>query len=79
MSMESMQTLLWRGALDRVFLADVLDSPGTALLEYDLTPVEFTALAGTRARSLVDIALTVEALRRGEPLAHAERELALTG
>ena len=79
MSIESMQSLLWRGVIDREFLNAVLDSPQSALLQYDLTSTEYSALTGTRARSLVDIALTVEALRRGEPLATPEGALALTG
>jgi hypothetical protein len=79
MSLESMQSLLWRGVIDREFLTNVLDSPQTALLEYDLTPAEYAALSGTRSRSIVDIAHTVEALRRGEPLTAPEGVLALTG
>jgi hypothetical protein len=79
MSNESLQTVLWRSALDRAYLAEVLHSPHTALQDYDLAPAEFTAMTSMRAHTLVDLALTVEALRRGDPLAANERELALVG
>lgn len=77
MSMQSMQTILWRGASDREFLNLLLEAPGAALSEYDLSPPERAALVQTPARSLTDFAVTVEAWRRGEPLPIATRELAL--
>lgn len=79
MSMQTMQTILCRGAVDRAFLASLLDTPHAALQEYDLSPDELALLADTPARSLTDLAATVETWRRGGPFGASVRELALAG
>jgi hypothetical protein len=77
--MQTLQLILCRGAVDRAFLGELLDSPSEALREYDLTSREFAVLAESSARSLVDLAVAVEAYRRGEPARANVRELALVG
>jgi hypothetical protein len=79
MSMQSMQNILWRGATDSAFLRGVLDNPREVLRRFDLTPGEVDALADAAPRSLVDLAETVEAWWRGEPVFTPARELALAG
>jgi hypothetical protein len=77
MSMQTMQTILWRGATDRSFLRTLLDTPREALREFDLTSHEVDALAGNSPASLTELAATVEAYRRGDPLPTRTAELAL--
>lgn len=79
MSMQNLQAILCRSAVDRAFLGELLTAPYEALREYDLSPVEFGVLAHHGARSLADLAVAVEAHRRGEPVAAPVRELALAG
>jgi triphosphoribosyl-dephospho-CoA synthetase len=77
MSMQTMQTILWRGATDRSFLRTLLDAPREALQEFDLASHEVDALADRSHGSLADLAATVEAYRRGDPLPSRTTELAL--
>lgn len=79
MSMDTMQLILCRGAVDHGFLTALLDAPHEALQAYDLAPDEIAVLAGTPASSLRDLAAAVEAWRRGETAAMPVRELALAG
>lgn len=79
MSMQAMQQILCRGAVDRGFLNSLLEAPYQALAEFELSTDERTVLAESPARSLVDLAQAVEVWRRGEPLGISVRELALAG
>ncbi len=78
MSVQTMQQILCRGAVDRAFLAALLAAPERALAEYELSAEERAVLLSGAPRSLVDLAAAVEAWRRGEPVP-AARELALAG
>jgi hypothetical protein len=77
MSMQTMQTVLWRAVVDRQFQAILLSQPAEAVREYDLDAVEASILTVGSSRSLADLAVAVEAWRRGEPAEAAMRELAL--
>lgn len=77
MSMQTMQSILCRGAVDQSFMAELLAAPHRALQEYDLDAAEMGLLTG--ARSLHELATRVEDWRTGR-LAYApvrEQKLAL--
>jgi hypothetical protein len=77
--MQTLQLILCRGAVDRVFLGDLLERPGEALREYDLSPEEYAVIAQSSACSLVELAQAVEGYRRGDLVAAPVREQALVG
>jgi hypothetical protein len=72
-----MQLVLCRALVDSPFLAMLLDNPYQALAEYDLTSDERAVLAESPAHSLADLAMSVEAWRRGELVPAAAPRLAL--
>ena len=77
MSMQTMQSILCRGAVDQAFMAELLAAPRRALQEYDLDAAEIGLLTG--ARSLHELATRVEDWRTGRSVHTTvrERELAL--
>jgi hypothetical protein len=76
----TMQQILCRGAVDRAFLAVLLQAPERALAEYELSAEERAVFLSGARRSLADLAAAVEAWRRGELVAvSAGRELARAG
>lgn len=79
MSMQSMQTLLWRCAADSSFLSSVLGSARETLADWEFTQDEFDVLTDSPVNSLSDLAFRVEQWRRGEPLASRQDSLALAG
>jgi hypothetical protein len=80
MPLNTMQQILCRGAVDRAFLAALLQTPERALAEYGLSAEERAVFLGGTPRSLVDLAAAAEAWRRGDlAAAPAGRELALAG
>ncbi len=68
MSLHAMQNVLCRGVVDRAFLAELLETPETALAGYDLTAGEQAVFTTAGAGSLVELAAAVESWRRGELL-----------
>ncbi len=68
MSLQTLQLVLCRCAVDRTFRARLLAAPACALAPYagSLTAVEIAALLDPPERSLLGLARAVEALRRGE-------------
>ncbi|HZQ37777.1 MAG TPA: hypothetical protein VFD32_17735 [Dehalococcoidia bacterium] len=79
MAMQTLQTILCRAALDGAFLHELLDAPHRAVQQYDLSPAELGVLAGSSAHSLTDLAVAIEAWRRGEPATAPAQELAIIG
>jgi hypothetical protein len=79
MSMQTMQLILCRGAVDRGFLTALLETPYEALGEYDLSADELAVLASAPAVSLADLATAVEAWRRGDTAPARVPALALAG
>jgi hypothetical protein len=77
MSMQAMQAVLWRGASDPDFLATLLGALCETLEQFDLTQDELTALTATPVSSLLDLAHTVEAWRRGDHILAPVRGFAL--
>ncbi|HLZ72114.1 MAG TPA: hypothetical protein VKV26_19585 [Dehalococcoidia bacterium] len=67
MAMQTLQTILCRAALDGAFLGVLLEAPRLAVQQYDLSGAELGVLTGSGANSLTDLALAVEAWRRGAP------------
>ena len=76
MSMQTMQTILCRAAVDRRFQAELLSNPDDIVQEYGLHESEAGMLAGPLG-SLGELASVVEAWRRGDPTCMPARELAL--
>ncbi len=66
MSMEPLQAVVCRGAVDAAFLLLLACAPMRALAGFGLSKAEQELLARPPARSLEDIALRVEAWRVGE-------------
>ena len=79
MSMQSMQTLLWRCAADSSFLSAVLRAPRETLAADEFSQDEIELLFESPVSSLTDLAYRVEQWRRGEPLASRRESLALAG
>lgn len=77
MSMQIIQQVLCRAAVDRAFQEALLDAPGTVLGQFDLDEAEFAMLVANPSHSLVDLAAAAEAWRRGEPVASRQYGLAL--
>lgn len=77
--MQAMQALLWRGMTDHTFESRLLQHTRDALNEFDLSPAEQSALADSPGHSLRDMAMRVEAWRRGEPASVSTRERAGAG
>lgn len=79
MAIQMLQQILCRCTVDRGFLGTVLTDPQQVLEEYDLSHDEYSVLTGARARSLMDLAVAVEAWRRGEIVAQPVHQFALAG
>jgi hypothetical protein len=65
MSMQALQHVVCRGAIDREFMALLARSPREAVRGFGLTVAEEEMIVGLGARTLVDLADGVEAWRRG--------------
>ena len=68
MSMNGLQHLVCRGAIDREFLGLLVRSPEDAVRGFDLTDGEAAMVLALRPRSVEELARGVEAWRRGDPL-----------
>lgn len=79
MSMQAMQLVLCRGAVDRAFLASLQERPHEALRDFDLSCDEIAVLTQDSPRSLMQMAAAVESWRRGEPISAPVRQFALAG
>jgi len=77
MSMQTMQTILCRGAVDSAFTAALLSSPRAALQEYNLDAAELSIFADVPAASLNELAGRVEDWRTGRPMQTPQRVFAL--
>jgi len=77
MSMQTMQLVLCRAVVDGPFLTTLLENPYQALADYDLSSDERGVLAESPAHSLTELALSVEAWRRGDLVPAAAPRLAL--
>ena len=66
MSAQSLQQMIMRGALDQEFMALMARSPQEAVAQFDLTGEEQSFILGLNARSVKDLAIGVEAWRRGD-------------
>lgn len=66
MPLRTMQQILCRGAVDRAFLSALLQTPERALAGYELSVEERAVFMTGAPRSLLELAVAVEAWRRGE-------------
>jgi hypothetical protein len=64
--MSALQQVVCRGAIDPSFMQLLADSPGEALMGFDLADEEAATIMDARPQSLFELARVVEAWRRGE-------------